>query len=242
MTDISLHCPKKWRISIWHIPHYTVPRSCASYMTDISLHCPKNWRVIYDKYLITLSQEVAHSIWHISLYCPKKWRIVYDRYLNTTLLTEHPTPQPPASHSKALVSRWSKWHWASVCSTAWIFPVKHPSTNALHHSSGITDSCQTALPRDSVSHKSHTHKKTRIFVYALSRSHGIATHYWLDGPGIETPVGRDFPHPFRPPQHPPSLPYNGYRASLPGVNGPGRGADHPPTSSTEVKKRIQLHF
>jgi len=26
---------------------------------------------------------------------------------------------------------------------------------------------------------------------------GLATHYWLDGPGIKCLWGRDFPHPFR---------------------------------------------
>jgi hypothetical protein len=30
--------------------------------------------------------------------------------------------------------------------------------------------------------------------------------------------------------------------SLPGVKRPGRGVDHPPTSSAEVKERVQLHF
>ena len=30
------------------------------------------------------------------------------------------------------------------------------------------------------------------------RSVGIATRYWLDGPGIESRLGRDFPHPSRP--------------------------------------------
>jgi hypothetical protein len=30
------------------------------------------------------------------------------------------------------------------------------------------------------------------------KSVGIATRYGLDGPGIESRCGRDFPHPFRP--------------------------------------------
>ena len=36
---------------------------------------------------------------------------------------------------------------------------------------------------------------------------GIATRYWLDGPGIESRWGRDFPHPSRPdlgPTQPPA--------------------------------------
>jgi hypothetical protein len=54
---------------------------------------------------------------------------------------------------------------------------------------------------------------------------GIATHYGLDGPGIESRWGSEI---FRtrpdPPWGPPSLLYNG-------VKRPGRGADHPPPSS-----------
>ena len=61
-------------------------------------------------------------------------------------------------------------------------------------------------------------------------STGIATCYGLDGPGIESLWGRDFPHPSRsalgltqsPVQWVPGLPR--------GVKRPGRGADHPPQS------------
>jgi hypothetical protein len=40
----------------------------------------------------------------------------------------------------------------------------------------------------------------------------------------------------------PSLLYNGYRVSFSGVKRPGRGAYHPPPSSSEVKERMQLYF
>jgi hypothetical protein len=40
---------------------------------------------------------------------------------------------------------------------------------------------------------------------------GIATHYWLDGPEIESQWGRDFPHPSRRTPGTPSLLYSGYR-------------------------------
>ena len=40
---------------------------------------------------------------------------------------------------------------------------------------------------------------------------------------------------------PPSLLYNGYRVSFPGVKRSGCGVDHPPLSSAKVKERIQLH-
>ena len=41
----------------------------------------------------------------------------------------------------------------------------------------------------------------------------------------------------------PSSPlYNGYRVSFPRVKRPGRGADHPPSSSAEVKENVQLYL
>jgi hypothetical protein len=58
---------------------------------------------------------------------------------------------------------------------------------------------------------------------------GIATGYGLDGPGIESRWWHDFSHTSRP------APTMG-TGSFPGVKQPGRGADHPPPSSTEVKK------
>jgi len=45
---------------------------------------------------------------------------------------------------------------------------------------------------------------------------GIATGYGLDGPGIESRWGRDFPHPSRLALLPPNLLYNGYRVFLGG--------------------------
>jgi len=36
--------------------------------------------------------------------------------------------------------------------------------------------------------------------------------------------------------------YNGHRVSLPRVKRPERGLDHPPTSSVEVKERIELYL
>jgi hypothetical protein len=35
----------------------------------------------------------------------------------------------------------------------------------------------------------------------------------------------------------PSLLYNGYQLSFPGINQPGRGVDHPLPSSAEVKEK-----
>ena len=43
------------------------------------------------------------------------------------------------------------------------------------------------------------------------------------------------------PWGPPSLLYNRYRV-FPGVKRPGRGVDHPPPSSAEVRERIELYL
>ena len=59
------------------------------------------------------------------------------------------------------------------------------------------------------------HEANYIYIYIYGgwdSAVGIATRYGLDGPGIESRWGRDFPHPSRPALgDPPSLPYNGYR-------------------------------
>jgi hypothetical protein len=70
---------------------------------------------------------------------------------------------------------------------------------------------------------------------------GIATRYGLDGPGIESRWGRDFPHPSRPALGPTQPLYNGYRVSFPGVKQPGRDVDHPSLSSAEVEGRVELY-
>ena len=69
---------------------------------------------------------------------------------------------------------------------------------------------------------------------------GIATRYRLDGPEIEFQWGPDFPHLSRPALGLPSLLYNGYWVSSPGAKQPGRGVDHSPPSSAEVKERVEL--
>ena len=42
------------------------------------------------------------------------------------------------------------------------------------------------------------------------------------------------------PWGPPSLLYIGFRVSFPGIKWPGRGPDHPPSSSAEVKDSVEL--
>jgi len=42
--------------------------------------------------------------------------------------------------------------------------------------------------------------------------------------------------------YPYSILYNRYRVSLQGVKLPRHGFDHPPTSRTELKERVDLYF
>ena len=62
----------------------------------------------------------------------------------------------------------------------------------------------------------------------------VATGYVLNSPGRESRWGREFPYsPDRPGANP------AYE-SIPGVKRPGRDADHPPPSSTDVKKSTAI--
>ena len=81
-----------------------------------------------------------------------------------------------------------------------------------------------------------------VVIVGLDDSVGIATSCGLDGPGIESRRGHNFSHPYRPPWGPHSLPYNEYRVSFPGVKRSGRGVNHPPPSSAEVKERVELYL
>ena len=60
--------------------------------------------------------------------------------------------------------------------------------------------------------------------------------YGLDGPVIESQWGRDFPHPSRPAQGPPSRLYKGYWVSLPGTKLPECGFNHPHHLEPRLKK------
>jgi hypothetical protein len=64
---------------------------------------------------------------------------------------------------------------------------------------------------------------------------GVATGYGLDGPGIESRWGRDFPHLFRPVLRPTQTPVQWVPGlSRGGRKRPGRDADPSPPSSAEV--------
>jgi hypothetical protein len=71
---------------------------------------------------------------------------------------------------------------------------------------------------------------------------GIVTRYEQDCPGIESRWGRDFQHSSRPALGPAQPPVQWVPGHSPGVKRPGRGVDHPPPSSTEVKERIELYL
>ena len=65
---------------------------------------------------------------------------------------------------------------------------------------------------------------------------GIATRYWLDGPGSESRWWRDFPHPSRLTLGPTQPPIKGIPIVFPGVKRPGCGFDHPPLLAPTSKK------
>jgi len=64
----------------------------------------------------------------------------------------------------------------------------------------------------------------------------------LDGPETEIPVGSRFSALVQngPGPHPAS--YTMGTVSFPGVKQPGRGVDHPPPSSAEVKEGVELYL
>jgi hypothetical protein len=71
---------------------------------------------------------------------------------------------------------------------------------------------------------------------------GIATAYWLDGRGIESWWGRDFPHPSRQALRPTQPPVQWVPGLSQGKVWPGHGADPSPPSSAKVKNRVELYL
>jgi hypothetical protein len=65
---------------------------------------------------------------------------------------------------------------------------------------------------------------------------GIATPYGLDGPGIESRWGRNFPHVYRPTLGPTQSPSPWVPGLSRGVKRPGCGVDHPPHLAQGLKK------
>jgi hypothetical protein len=71
---------------------------------------------------------------------------------------------------------------------------------------------------------------------------GIATGYWLDGPGIEFRWGRDFPHLSRPALGPIQPLVQWVTALSRGKEWPGRDADPSPTYSAVGHERVELYI
>ena len=71
---------------------------------------------------------------------------------------------------------------------------------------------------------------------------GIATHCGLDGLGIESRWGARFSAPVKTGLGAHSASYAMGTGSFPGVNRPGCGVGHPPTSTVEVKDRVELYL
>jgi hypothetical protein len=68
----------------------------------------------------------------------------------------------------------------------------------------------------------------------------IATRYGLDGPGIESRWGASFSAPDQTGFGAQPASYTMGTGSFPRVQRPGRGIDHPPLSSAEVKEKVEL--
>ena len=64
----------------------------------------------------------------------------------------------------------------------------------------------------------------------------IATRYGLEGPGVESRWGLDFPHPSRPALGPTQPPMQWVPGLSPAVKRPGRGVDQPPHLAPKLKK------
>jgi hypothetical protein len=93
-------------------------------------------------------------------------------------------------------------------------------------------------------------ERVEIYLHSLIRFHctGILRSGYsdslqgLDGPAIESRCGRDFPHPSIPALRPTQRPAQWVPGLFTGVKWPGRGVDHPPRSSAEVKERVELYL
>ena len=87
----------------------------------------------------------------------------------------------------------------------------------------------------------------RLFLYPIhtrgpGSSVGIVTGYGMDGPGMESQWGRNFPHLSRPALGPPSFMYNWYRVFPGGKERPWRVADPSPPSSAVGHERLELYL
>ena len=73
-----------------------------------------------------------------------------------------------------------------------------------------------------------------------NRVDGMANRYGVECSGIESRWGEDIPHLSRPTLETTQSTCTMGSGSFPEVKRPGRGADHPPSSSAEVKEILEL--
>jgi hypothetical protein len=84
-------------------------------------------------------------------------------------------------------------------------------------------------------------RSVRFQFVSTDCSVGIATRYGLDGPGIESWRGRDFPHPSRPALGSIQPPVQ-WVSGLSGGKAAGAWRWPPTPSSTEVKERVEVYL
>jgi len=77
---------------------------------------------------------------------------------------------------------------------------------------------------------------------ARVRAVGIATRYRVNGPGIESQCGQSFPQQSKTALAPTQPLCTLGAGSFSGIKWPRRGIYHPPSSSTEVKERVNLYI
>ena len=72
--------------------------------------------------------------------------------------------------------------------------------------------------------------------------HGTSVSLWTGQSGDRIPVEARFSAPIQtsPEDHPASNTMG--TGSFPGVKRPGRGTDHPPSPSAEIKERVELYY
>jgi hypothetical protein len=85
-----------------------------------------------------------------------------------------------------------------------------------------------------------SYRPTGCVSFSWINSVVTATRYGLDGPGIEARCWRKFPCQSKPALEPTQPPVQWVPGLFRGVKRPGRGVDHPPISSAEVKERVEL--
>jgi hypothetical protein len=93
------------------------------------------------------------------------------------------------------------------------------------------------------SHRVETKLQLINIVYHIvgwDSSVGIATRYGLDGLGIVYRGGESIPAPVQTGPGAHTASYTMSTKSFPRVERPERGVEHPPTSSAEVKERVEL--